>query len=59
VASTPLPRPSPVTEPNQKLVFVTPDHLREPRQRWDEFFIPKPTPQIEEVGFESWVKSLF
>jgi len=49
--SAPIPRPSPVTQPNKELVFVTPSHLREPRQRWDELpeWQPKPSPEIEKA----------
>src|SRR5258706_3211449 len=49
-ASIPLPKTDPVrslkaVKHNQELVFVTPSHLREPRQRWDELpeWQPKPS----------------
>src|SRR5882672_5303611 len=60
-AAAPIPRPSPVTQPKDKLVFVTPSHLREPRQRWDELpeWQPKPNKEIEKAKFDLFLKQIF
>src|SRR5882672_4173170 len=60
-AAAPIPRPSPVTQPNKTLVFVTPSHLREPRQRWDELpeWQPKPNQEIEKAKFDLFLKQIF
>src|SRR5882672_6285114 len=60
-AAAPIPHPSPVTQPNKKLVFVTPSHLREPRQRWDELpeWQPKPNKEIEKAKFDLFLKQIF
>ena len=60
-AALPLPHPSPVTQTKEKLVFVTPSHLREPRQRWDELpeWQPKQSQEIEKAKFDLFIKQIF
>jgi len=60
VAAIPLPRPSPLYEINTELVFLTPSHLREPREIWDELpeWQPKPNPEIEKAKFDLFLQQV-